>query len=151
MQDKLGKSFTGLICRGIANTFEGIDLTGGGAGYELIGGQWCCRVPRRLCAGITARSWLQLARSQAVRSFWDDMAAPGPPAESSGPSMAHSFLQARCQEPIMTTDWGLPLFIALVLLGLLYAFLYLPATVHRALLQEALANQTAAATRGQGD
>lgn len=57
--------------------------------------------------------------------------------------MQGSFLQARCEQPIMTTDWGLPLIIALLLLGLLYAFLYLPAITQRALLEQALANQTA--------
>ncbi|CAB1447720.1 unnamed protein product [Pleuronectes platessa] len=57
-----------------------------------------------------------------------------------------SFLQARCEEPIMTTDWGLPLLLALLLLALLYAFLYLPATAQRALLEQALrSNNTTAA------
>ena len=56
--------------------------------------------------------------------------------------MQGSFLQARCDEPIMTTDWGLPLLLALVLLGLLYAFLYLPAMAQRDLLEQALANHT---------
>lgn len=55
--------------------------------------------------------------------------------------MQGSFLQARCEQPIMTTDWGLLLIIALLLLGLLYAFLYLPAITQRALLEQALANQ----------
>lgn len=58
-------------------------------------------------------------------------------------TMQGSFLQARCEQTIMTTDWGLPLIIALLLLGLLYAFLYLPAITQRALLEQALANQTA--------
>lgn len=57
--------------------------------------------------------------------------------------MQGSFLQARCDEPIMTTDWGIPLVIALLLLVLLYAFLYLPALSHRALLEQELSNQTA--------
>lgn len=56
--------------------------------------------------------------------------------------MQGSFLQARCDEPLMTTDWGIPLIIALVLLGLLYAFLYLPATMQRALLEQAMNNQS---------
>ena len=56
--------------------------------------------------------------------------------------MQGSFLQARCDEPLMTTDWGIPLFIALVVLGLIYAFLYLPAITHRALLEEAMKNQS---------
>lgn len=58
-------------------------------------------------------------------------------------TMQGSFLQARCQEPIMTTDWGVPLIIALLLLGLIYAFLYLPAITQRALLEQALNNQSA--------
>jgi len=49
-----------------------------------------------------------------------------------------SFLQARCEEPISTSDWGLPLLGALLVLALLYAFLYLPASAQRALLEEAL-------------
>ncbi|CAL8305898.1 unnamed protein product [Merluccius merluccius] len=53
-----------------------------------------------------------------------------------------SFLQARCEEPIMTSDWGLPLLLALLLLALLYAFLYLPALAQRALLDQALTNHT---------
>lgn len=57
--------------------------------------------------------------------------------------MQGSFLQARCEDPIMTTDWGLPLIIALLLLGLLYVFLYLPAITQRALLEQALTNQSA--------
>lgn len=59
-----------------------------------------------------------------------------------------SFLQARCEEPLMTSDWGLPLLLALLLLALLYAFLYLPATAQRALLEQALSsnNTTAAVT-----
>ncbi|KAK5885263.1 hypothetical protein CesoFtcFv8_018992 [Champsocephalus esox] len=49
-----------------------------------------------------------------------------------------SFLQARCEEPIMTTDWGIPLVLALLGLALIYAFLYLPATAQRALMEQAL-------------
>lgn len=56
--------------------------------------------------------------------------------------MQGSFLQARCEEPIMTTDWGLPLIVALLLLGLLYGFLYLPALTQRALLEQAITNQS---------
>ncbi|KAK5856564.1 hypothetical protein PBY51_008149 [Eleginops maclovinus] len=49
-----------------------------------------------------------------------------------------SFLQARCDEPIMTSDWGLPLLLALLGLALIYAFLYLPASAQRALMEQAL-------------
>ncbi|KAL6476390.1 hypothetical protein MHYP_G00148890 [Metynnis hypsauchen] len=59
-------------------------------------------------------------------------------------TMQGSFLQARCEEPIMTSDWGVPLVIALLLLVLLYAFLYLPALSHRALLEQEVGNQTTA-------
>lgn len=52
--------------------------------------------------------------------------------------MPKSFLQARCEEPIMTSDWGIPLLLALLLLALLYAFLYVPAAAQRALLEQAL-------------
>lgn len=54
-----------------------------------------------------------------------------------------SFLQARCDEPIMTSDWGVPLLLALLLLALIYAFLYLPATTQRALLEQAVSNASA--------
>ncbi|XP_006810554.1 chromosome transmission fidelity protein 18 homolog, partial [Neolamprologus brichardi] len=37
-----------------------------------------------------------------------------------------SFLQARCDEVLVTNDWGLPLVLALLLLLLIYTFLYLP-------------------------
>lgn len=50
----------------------------------------------------------------------------------------------------MTSDWGLPLLLALLVLALLYAFLYLPATAQKALLEQALSsnNTTAAETAG---
>lgn len=38
----------------------------------------------------------------------------------------------------MTSDWGIPLLAALLLLALVYTFLYLPATAQRALLEQAL-------------
>lgn len=38
----------------------------------------------------------------------------------------------------MTSDWGIPLLLALLLLALLYAFLYVPAAAQRALLEQAL-------------
>lgn len=41
----------------------------------------------------------------------------------------------------MTTNWGLPLAIGLMLLGLVYASPYLPATVHRAPIDQVAANQ----------
>lgn len=41
-----------------------------------------------------------------------------------------SFLQARCDEVLVTNDWGLPLALALLLLLLLYTFLYLPSRAH---------------------
>lgn len=54
----------------------------------------------------------------------------------------------------MTSDWGLPLLLALLLLALLYAFLYLPATAQRALLEQALSSNnttTAETTPGKED
>ncbi|KAF3700350.1 hypothetical protein EXN66_Car016037 [Channa argus] len=63
-----------------------------------------------------------------------------------------SFLQARCDEPIMTSDWGLPLLLALLLLAMVYAFLYLPATAQRALVDQALSSNdttTAVTTLGK--
>lgn len=53
-----------------------------------------------------------------------------------------SFLQARCEEPIMTSDWGVPLLLALLVLALIYAFLYLPARAQHALLEQAFNNET---------
>lgn len=61
--------------------------------------------------------------------------------------MPKSFLQARSDEPIMISDWGLPLLLALLLLALLHSFLYLPAAAQRALLEQALSgNNTTIAT-----
>lgn len=63
-------------------------------------------------------------------------------------------MQARCNEPIMTSDWGLPLLVALLILALIYAFLYLPATAQRALLEQALSSNnttTAVTTAGKED
>ncbi|KAI4881610.1 hypothetical protein NFI96_027905 [Prochilodus magdalenae] len=61
-------------------------------------------------------------------------------------TVQHSFLQARCERTLVTSDWGIPLLIALLLLLLVYAFLYLPALSHRAELQQALINHTDAYT-----
>lgn len=63
-----------------------------------------------------------------------------------GRIMQQSFLQARCEETLVTSDWGIPLLIALLLLLLVYAFLYLPAISYRALLQQVLSNHTEAMT-----
>lgn len=41
-----------------------------------------------------------------------------------------SFLQARCDQVLVTNDWCLPLLLALLLLLLLYTFLYLPSLAH---------------------
>lgn len=47
------------------------------------------------------------------------------------PSVHHgSFLQARCDEVLVTNDWCLPLVLALLLLLLVYTFLYLPSLAH---------------------
>lgn len=42
-----------------------------------------------------------------------------------------SFLQARCDKVLVTSDWCLPLVLALLLLLLVYTFLYLPALAHQ--------------------
>lgn len=47
----------------------------------------------------------------------------------------------------MTSDWGLPLLLALLMLALLYAFLYLPATAQRALLEQALSSNNTTMAR----
>lgn len=52
-----------------------------------------------------------------------------PPRVEAGPQRA-SFLQARCDNVLVTNDWGLPLVLALLLLLLLYTFLYLPSLAH---------------------
>lgn len=41
-----------------------------------------------------------------------------------------SFLQARCDQVLVTNDWCLPLVLALLLLLLIYTFLYLPSLAH---------------------
>lgn len=41
-----------------------------------------------------------------------------------------SFLQARCDKVLVTNDWCLPLVLALLLLLLIYAFLYLPSLAY---------------------
>lgn len=41
-----------------------------------------------------------------------------------------SFLQARCDQVLVTNDWCLPLLLALLLLLLIYTFLYLPSLAH---------------------
>ncbi|MGH0142021.1 UNVERIFIED_CONTAM: hypothetical protein FKN15_030020 [Acipenser sinensis] len=64
----------------------------------------------------------------------------GKPA--SGGTMQQSMFQARCQETILISDWGVPLIIALLLLWLIYAFIYLPAMVQKALMEEVLGNVT---------
>lgn len=45
-------------------------------------------------------------------------------------SQGGSFLQARCDQVLVTNDWCLPLVLALLLLLLIYAFLYLPSLAH---------------------
>ena len=44
---------------------------------------------------------------------------------------AGSFLQARCDQVLVTNDWWPPLVLAVLLLLLIYAFLYLPSLAHR--------------------
>lgn len=51
----------------------------------------------------------------------------------------------------MTSDWGLPLLLALLMLALLYAFLYLPATAQRALLEQALSSNNTTLARSTAD
>lgn len=51
----------------------------------------------------------------------------------------------------MTSDWGLPLLLALLMLALLYAFLYLPATAQRALLEQALRSNNTTLARSAAD
>lgn len=51
----------------------------------------------------------------------------------------------------MTSDWGLPLLLALLMLALLYAFLYLPATAQRALLEQALSRNNITVARNTAD
>lgn len=51
----------------------------------------------------------------------------------------------------MTSDWGLPLLVALLMLALLYAFLYLPATAQRALLEQTLSSNNTTAARSASD
>lgn len=51
----------------------------------------------------------------------------------------------------MTSDWGIPLLLALLMLALLYAFLYLPATAQRALLEQALSSNNTTAAQSAPD
>lgn len=51
-------------------------------------------------------------------------------AEGQQRPLEGSFLQARCDEVLFTSDWGLPLVVALLLLLLIYTFLYLPSLAH---------------------
>ncbi len=53
-----------------------------------------------------------------------------PAQEEQSGNEGDSFLQARCDEVLFTSDWGLPLVLALLLLLLIYAFLYLPSLAH---------------------
>ncbi|KAG7276836.1 hypothetical protein CRUP_008786 [Coryphaenoides rupestris] len=48
-----------------------------------------------------------------------------------GPAQRGSFLQARCDQVLVTNDWCLPLAVALLLLLLVYAFIYLPSLAYR--------------------
>lgn len=56
-------------------------------------------------------------------------------------------LQARCEEPIMTSDWVFHL----LLLPLLHASLFLPAAALRALLERALSSNNTTTHRAQKD
>lgn len=49
------------------------------------------------------------------------------PVEEQSGGEGGSFLQARCDQVLVTNDWCLPLLLALLLLLLIYTFLYLPA------------------------
>lgn len=51
----------------------------------------------------------------------------------------------------MTSDWGLPLLLALLMLALLYAFLYLPATAQRTMLEQALSSNNTTVARSTAD
>lgn len=51
----------------------------------------------------------------------------------------------------MTSDWGIPLLLALLMLALLYTFLYLPATAQRALLEQALSTNNTTAVSSADD
>ena len=46
------------------------------------------------------------------------------------PAQSGSLLQARCDDVLVTNDWCLPLAVALLLLLLVYAFIYLPSLAH---------------------
>lgn len=50
--------------------------------------------------------------------------------EEPGEEQGGSFLQARCDQVLVTNDWCLPLVLALLLLLLIYTFLYLPSRAH---------------------
>lgn len=50
--------------------------------------------------------------------------------------------QARCRETLFVTDWGVPLAIALLLLGLIYLFIYLPASLQQSSAEDAVKNLT---------
>ncbi|TRY77674.1 hypothetical protein DNTS_017957 [Danionella cerebrum] len=61
-------------------------------------------------------------------------------------SVMQSVLAVRCEETLFTNDWGIPLLVALLVLLLIYAFLYLPSISYRAVLQQALSNHSEAKT-----
>lgn len=62
-------------------------------------------------------------------SDWDPSGMPRQ-AEEPANIQGGSFLQARCDEVLVTNDWCLPLVLALLLLLLIYTFLYLPSLAH---------------------